>query len=218
MKRGALLTIVGLSLGLLAAMSCRRTDVRMALVDVPRMTDELQVRIVTNAALNEVVGRYDGIKHDYEIDMAKGIVRYHESRRLMSGEYRARIVARIKEVGFDAKVVEAGPNPFGPVMTRDGPIDMWPTRHTAVITVSGMKTHTHANIVVDAIAYARVGRDDPRICIQRAERRVLATYESMRLSLRNLEQAIACVGFDANAVPANLGRPDAIPYGWTPVN
>jgi len=86
-----------------------------------------------------------------------------------------------------------------------------------VIAVTGMARNTDANIVADAIAYARLGKDDPRVTAHRDTRRLVATYQGLGLSLRNIETAIACAGFRANDIPANLGRPDAVAHGWFPV-
>ena len=80
-----------------------------------------------------------------------------------------------------------------------------------------MASNTDANIVVHAIAYARLGRDDPRVEVRPNSRSVVVQYESLQLALKNIEYAIASVGFDANDVPARLGRRDAFAHGWTPV-
>jgi len=217
MRKTVLLAMIGLGVGVLAAVSCRRSDIRTAVIDVPQMADSRAIRIVTNAALDEVVGQYDDTQNRCEIDLSKGIVLYHESQNLQSPAYQRLIEARIREVGFEVRVVGSRLNPPPLVLTDDGPIQLWPNRFTAVIMVPDMKTATDANIVVDAIAYARIGGDDPRVVVKRDSRRVIATYESIRLSFSNIEYAIACVGFDANTVPANLGREDSIPHGWTPV-
>ena len=81
----------------------------------------------------------------------------------------------------------------------------------------GMKRNTDANVIIDAIAYARLGHDNPSVNVQRRPRRVVATYQSLYLGQKNIEYAIACAGFDANNTPANLGREDAVPHGWLPV-
>ena len=207
-----------LGAGLLAAVSCRRSDMRTAVVDVPQMSDATSVRIVTNAALDEVVGQYDGIQNQYEVDLTKKLVLYHESQRLLSPEYQRQIEARISEVGFKARVLNARLNPPPPVPTIDGPVQMCPNRFTAVISVPDMISNTDANVVVDAIAFARLGGDDPRIVVSQEARRLAIRYESLHLSLKNIEYAVACVGFDANNVPARLGRDDSIPHGWTPTH
>lgn len=217
MKKQWLMGVLGMCAVIAAVVACRRTDVRTVRIDVPQMNSEREIRIITNATLDEVVGRYDGIQHDYEIDLSRKLVLYHESQNLLSPDYQARIVARLREVGFTARIIDVRLNPPGLVPTEDGPVQMWPDRFTAVISVPDMTSQTSANRVVDAIGYARVGRDSPGISVRRDSRTVVATYESLRLSLKNIEYAIACVGFDANNVPGNLGRQDALPHGWTPV-
>ncbi|NQT93379.1 MAG: hypothetical protein HQ559_11510 [Lentisphaerae bacterium] len=219
MNRRILLVALGSLAVLVAAISCRRSDLRTAVVDVPGMDDARAVRIVTNATLDEVVGQFDGNKNAYEVDLSRKIVVYHESRqRLLSREYQRHIRARIAEVGFDARVIQAGLNPPPPVQTVNGLIQTWPNRFTAVISVPDMGSATDANVVVDAIAYARIGRDDPRVNVSASSRRVMAAYESIFVSLKNIEYAIACAGFDANRIPAKLGEEDALPHGWTPVS
>jgi len=80
-----------------------------------------------------------------------------------------------------------------------------------------MVTKTDANIVVDAISYARIGSDNPRVSTDADSRQVTATYNALYLADKNIEHAIACVGFDANTVPARLGEKDSVPHGWKPV-
>ena len=201
----------------MAVISCRRSDTRTAVIDVPQMSDAMAIRIVTNATLDEVVGQYDGVKNDFEVDLSRKLVVYHEGQRLMSRDYHRRLVDRIAEVGYSAQVISARFDPPTLVPTRDGPYQMWPDRHTAIISVPDMESKTDANIVVDAIAFARLGRDDPRIEVDASRGRVVASYESIRLSLKSIEHAIASAGFDANRVPAKLGHPDAPAHGWKPV-
>ena len=214
MKKRLLFVFVAVAAGWLAVVSCRQSDIRTAVIDVPQMSRDRSIRIVTNAALDEVIGRYDGKRNDYEIDLSNRTVLYHEGQRLLSPDYQRHIEARIREVGFDARVIRVGLTPPAPVPTHDGPVQMWPDRWTAVIEVREMASNTDANIVVDAIAYARLGREDPRIVVRPDSRQVVATYESLRLSEKNIECAIASAGFDANATPANLGAPDSLPHGW----
>ena len=209
--------IGALALGASAVMSCRNSDVRTVRIEVPDMIGKKAVRIVTNAALDEISGRYDRLRHGYDVDLAKGLVLYHESSALLAPPYQRRIEARIQEVGFQARVVSAGLNPSSPINTVDGPIREWPDRFTAVIAVANMMSCTDANIVVDAIAYARLGKDNDDITVDPASRVVVARYESLRLAMKNIEYAIACVGFTANDVQARLGAQDALPHGWTPV-
>ena len=217
MNKTFLLSILVLFFGVLAVVSCRRSEMRVVKIDVPQMSDERGARIVTNAALNEVVGQYDGIAHAIEIDLSKKLVLYHESERLSSPAYLRHIAERIREVGFKARILGAGLNPPPLVLDDDGLKQIWPNRFTTAISVPDMVNNTDANIIVDAIAYARLGRDDPRIAVHHGSRTLVANYQSLHLALKNIEYAIACTGFDANSTPANLGRTEAMPQGWTPV-
>jgi hypothetical protein len=199
-----------------AALACRRSDLRSAVLSVPGMEDERAVRIVTNAVLDEAVGRYDGMTHAYEVDVGRGVVLYHESGRLTQPEYQRRIVECIQEVGYEARVLTVALNPPAPVPTRKGPFQMWPGRYTAVLHVPGLKTRRDANVVVNAISYARLGGDSPRIAVDRAGKAIRVTYEGLLVSPRSLETAVACAGFAANGTPALLGAPDALAHGWEP--
>jgi hypothetical protein len=217
MKHKLNLLLLFLAAGLLAAISCRRSDLRMTTISVPQMADARSIRIVTNAALDEVVGRYDGTKNDCEVDLANSAVLYHEGQRLLSSDYQRQIEDRIREIGYEARVIRAGLNPPAPVPTGDGPIQIWPDRFTALIAIRGMKDNTDANRIVDAITYARLGTDSPRVALRAGTRKLIATYEGISLSPRNIEYAIAGVGFSANGVEAKLGAADAPAMGWTPV-
>jgi hypothetical protein len=222
MKMKTVLLAIVLVAGVAAAISCRKHDIRYAIVEVPGMTDAKSVRIATNAALHEVVGRFDGIENDTEIDLSRNLILYHESQRLMSSAYRQRIRAKVAEVGYNAHVLGARLNPPRLVdVLNDNEeyiqVQMWPNRFTAVISVPNMKSQTDANIVIDAIAFARLGRDDPRIEVDAKSRKIVATYESLNLSQRNIEHAIAYAGFDANRIPARLGQVDSVPNRWTPI-
>lgn len=218
MKKVLLFAALGLGIGITTMTACRQSDPRTMIIRVPEMADARAVRIVTNAALDEVAGRYDGITHEYEADLSKRIILYHESHRLRSPAYQRRIVARIREVGYDARFLRVGHNPPDPVPTVEGPAQMWPNRFTAAISVPGMVSNTDVNIVADAIAYARLGRDDPRIRVDPRARRLTVGYESLHQSFKNVEYAIACAGYAANGVPAKLGLTDGLPYGWIPVS
>jgi hypothetical protein len=211
------LTLIGLVAGIAGVICAPRSDVVTAVVRVPRMAGDQAVRIVTNAALDEIVGRYDGTQNDCEIDLSRSILLYHESPKLLAPAYQRRIVACLREVGFAAQVAGARLNPPAAVPTVYGPIQLWPDRFTAVISVPAMRSHTDANIVANAIAYARLGKDDPRLSVDRKTRTLTATYNSLQLALKNIEVAIACAGFEANDIPANLGAADAVPHGWRPI-
>ena len=213
-KRIALVMAI-LCVGVLATVSCRRSDIKTMTVNVPQMTTTRDVRIVTNAAIEEVVGIYERIPSTYEVDLSKKLVIYNETPRLLEPAYRNRIESRMAEVGFKGSVVSVQHNPS--VRLANGLVEGWYRRHTAVISVPDMVTKTDANIVVDAITYARMGSDDPRVSTDADRRQVTATYNALFLARKNVEQAIACVGFDANTVPARLGEKDSVPHGWKPV-
>ena len=81
---------------------------------------------------------------------------------------------------------------------------------TVSIHVPGMKNeacveHVHTSL-------RRVpGVQVDSIVIDDATRTVLVTYESLNLSLKNIEFAIADAGFDANQVPANAEAVKKLP-------
>lgn len=217
MKKLIPLILVFIGMGVLVTVPFRWSDVQTVTINVPEMAGTKDVRIVTNAALDEVVGSYDGVRNDFEVDLAKKIILYHESQRLLTREYQRQIEARIAEIGFNSRVLKAELNPPPLTPTSDGYKQLWPDRFTAVISAPDMVSTTDANVIVDAITYARLGADDPRICVDEQARRLMIRHESMSVARRNIEYAIACVGFRANDVPACLGRADSIPHGWTPV-
>jgi copper chaperone CopZ len=198
--------------------ACRRTDIRTTTVSVPEMATTQDVRIITNAALNEIIAEYDGMMHEYEVDLTKKLIVYHESSRLAHPQYRHHIEARIAEVGFKAKVQTGILNPPPLVETVDGMFQEWPGRFTSVISVPDMTSTIDANIVVDAIGFARVGRDAPLIKVNPESRTVHVTYQGMTTNKKNIEHAIALSGYSANEVQAALGRPSALPHGWKPAN
>lgn len=213
----ALAVLLAVAIGLPLASSCRRSDPRAAVIDIPGLCSARDVRIVTNAALDEVVAACDGIQHDLEMDITKGVVLYHESQALLNPDYQRRIEARLAEVGFPAKVVSVRHNPPALVPTVDGPVQTWPNRYTAAIRLSNAKTQRDANVIADAIAYARIGTDHPGIHADPTTHRLTLRYESLLLSVKNIEHAIAAVGYAANDTPAFFGNTDARPDGWRPM-
>ncbi|MCC6227434.1 MAG: hypothetical protein IT195_13660, partial [Microthrixaceae bacterium] len=217
MKRSGYISAAVVALAALALLSCRQSRTRTTDISVPGMSDAMAVRIVTNAALNEVIGEYDGTQHEVEVDLLRHIVLYHESQRVTSPAYQKDILKSLKAVGFDATVVRAGLNPSPPVPTVQGAFSVWPSRHTAEISIPGMKTRRDANVVVGAIGYARIGGDHPAVIADTAKRILHVGYESMNTAVKNIEVAIACSGFDANTIPALLGAEDAPQNGWRPV-
>jgi hypothetical protein len=83
--------------------------------------------------------------------------------------------------------------------------------------VGGLDSRRAANIVVDAIAYARLGGDSAWVQADGRARILRVRYEGIRVAPTNIENAVAGVGYAANGVPALLGAADARPNGWDPV-
>jgi copper chaperone CopZ len=73
---------------------------------------------------------------------------------------------------------------------------------TIEIYVPDMKNQSCADIVAKAVA-AIQGVQPDKTVMDMEHRTVTVTYESLVLSLKNIEFAIADVGFTANKVPAN---------------
>lgn len=212
--------IVLATLGLmLACLSCRVSRPRDTSIDVPDMRDERDVRILTNAVADEVAGQLEGVKYTFEIDVEQRLVMYHESPKLLQPEYRSAIQQRLAEVGYASRLLQArhNPPPPVPVVNSATPIQTWPYRCTAVLHIPAMTTRKDANIVVDAIGYARRGRDPNGLTMNPDTGTMHVDYESMQLSIKNLEHAIAAVGYRANSLEALLGRDDAVADGWRPV-
>lgn len=218
MRTVSVLFAIFLLVFLAATTSCRRSDMRTDRVAVPGMRDDRDVRIVTNAVLGATSELAQAIRNDCEIDVSKRLALYHEGPRLRLPQYRALLLARLNEVGYaKARILKVALNPPPLADTMDGPCQDWPDRHTAVILVPGMTDVTAANRVVDAIAFARVVSDDARIRIDRVARSLTVTHEGLWAARPNLEHAIACAGYSANAVPARLGGSDSVPDGWRPL-
>ena len=95
--------------------------------------------------------------------------------------------------------------------------ESWPTRHTAVIKLPEIKTNVAANIIVDAIGVAMSAEPRQKIVVDRYGKKLTVTYESMALSPKSIEAAIACGGHTASDILANHGRKDAVPNGWRPI-
>ena len=203
--------------GLLATLvtaACMRIEQHAVRLEVPDMAGARDIRIVTNAALNEIIGRYDGIKNDVEVDIARGLVLYHEGHRLQNEAYRRHIEECLREVGFEATFQAVRLNPPPPVPTTRGFVQMWPDRYTAVLSVPALKSCRDANVVVDAIALARTG-DHPSIAPHAPSHTLRVAYSGRALALKNVEHAIANAGYAVNGIPADLGRSDAVPGGWS---
>lgn len=201
--------LFGLSLALLNT-ACFRAETTEVSIHIPAMESDLDSRIATNAALDEVVGSLGSPKHEYEFDRNKHIVIYHEGRRLMTPLYQAQIVKSLKEVGFDARLEKAAFNPLPARRFSNGEIiNSWPDRFSVRISVPEMDTIQESNIVADALAFVRNGGDDPRVAPDPVQRRLNIVYDNVALSLKNIEEAIACTGYTANGVP-----PKNASNGW----
>lgn len=81
---------------------------------------------------------------------------------------------------------------------------------TVVISVPEMKNEACVRIVASALVNAQ--GVNPSWIVPSLERRELEVrYDSVRHSLKNLEFAVADVGFAANDVPANVAAQQALP-------
>ena len=79
----------------------------------------------------------------------------------------------------------------------------------AVIHVPEMKNKACAEVILQALARVpSVQRQSVRLDAQR--RRVTLTYDSLNMSLKNVEFAIAEAGFTANEVPASAEAAKAL--------
>jgi hypothetical protein len=190
---------------------------RTVRVHVPDTSNERDIRIITNSALEEIRGNYDGVLHQYKVDLARGLVIYHEGANLMNGAFRGRVSERLSEIGYPATFRSVGPNPLPLGHTADGkPFDSWPGRATAIISVPDMKTKQDANRIVAAISLARTG-DAPRsIQLNRDSRIVTISFNGAFSGAKNIQHAIASAGFAADEIDARYGRADAEVHNWRP--
>lgn len=195
---------------------CARDTRRTVEIRVPEMQSERDIRIVTNAALNEVVGRA-AHQHAYDICADKGVLYYYEGARLLARDYQRHIERCLREVGYEARIVAVEHRPAPAMPTPNGWLQAWPDRHAAAISIPAMKTGLDAHRVVGAIARARTGDDPLRVTPDPAAHTVRVTYDTNQLALKNLEGAIANAGYRANDTPARMGLPDSFPVGWTPI-
>ena len=206
-----LITTTASFVAILLLTACFRSETGEVTVQVPQMESELDARIVTNAALDEVVGSLTGIQYDVEVDLQNHQLIYHEGGRLLDPRYRDGLISSLQAVGLEAHIVQARFNPIQPLrLPNDEILNYWPTRCSALIAIPGMDTTTKANIAIDALAYVRNGGDDPRVITDRENREIRAVYNNVALSEKNLEEAIACIGYQANTCP-----PKDRPHGWS---
>ena len=81
---------------------------------------------------------------------------------------------------------------------------------TITIDVPGMKNGACADIVVSAIGRAHLIPRE-RIAVDLERRTVTVTYESLNLSLKNIEFTIAESGFTADTIPAVPSAVEKLP-------
>jgi hypothetical protein len=197
------------------------SDLRTVTIDIPGLDDDRAERIMTNAALNETACEFAGPRHACEVDVPRRIVLYHEGPQLLRLDYLARIQQQLKDVGFCSRILSVQHNPDPPLEIAPGifvPGTEWLDRFTAVIEIAEMTTNTSANVALSAIGRARHAGGEDALETDRRARTMTVRYRSMLLCLSDIEHAIACAGFSANDTPANLGRDDAPPYHWRPVD
>ena len=190
-------SLVALSLCLLC--SCRRHDYRVMPIHVPEMNDDQAARIAVDAVSCELV-RNDA---NFTVDRKTFTVACAAGGSLKAASARARIEDALRQVGLEGKVVGV----------QHTPTESWRDRHTATVRVSQMLKTKDVNVAVHAIARAVRG-DNKDVTLDRATRTITVKYDSLLTSLKNLEHSIANAGLQANDVPANIGKADALQHGW----
>lgn len=83
-------------------------------------------------------------------------------------------------------------------------------KRTFTVTAPGVKNEACAQRVAQALS-AVDGVDMASLRFDMAERTITLSYESLKLGKKNVEHAIAHVGFDANDVPAFAEAKAALP-------
>ena len=82
---------------------------------------------------------------------------------------------------------------------------------TVVIRVPGMHNEACVQVIRRALAPAQYGVRMDSIKVDVENRRITLDYDSMKLSLKNIEFMIAKAGFVANEVPADQKAAAALP-------
>jgi len=96
---------------------------------------------------------------------------------------------------------------------------------TVTVQVPGMKNEACAAMVADAVAWEIAGSPGERpsrqlarsfqlsgaIAVDLTNRTVRVRYDSLKMSLKNIEFAIADAGFEANNTPASKSAADQLP-------
>ena len=215
-----LLTILGVALLVGFSASCFRPDTESVTIHVPEMQSERDVRIITNAVLYEIVGRPGGpVQQNFrtQIDLPQQYVMHHASSQMISGRYRAELAAQMKAAGYESSLLTTGRNPdktFRP-NPAEPPVNTWPGRHSAVFKVPEMRTVSDANKVHHALSRVYTEMGIGLLEIDPAARKIhIRDYPARRTAIRNLEAAIANVGYAANDMPPYMGLPAAERKGW----
>ncbi|MBL7114495.1 MAG: heavy-metal-associated domain-containing protein [Kiritimatiellae bacterium] len=82
---------------------------------------------------------------------------------------------------------------------------------TVVIRVPGMHNEACVQVIRRALAPAQYGVKMDSIKVDLENRRITLAYDSMKLSLKNIEFMIVKAGFAANEVPADPKAAAALP-------
>lgn len=80
-----------------------------------------------------------------------------------------------------------------------------PAERTITVAVPQMKSQDCANRITEVFRIGRPDKVDGIVAVvpNVAAKTVDVTFESLKLSIKNVEFAIASAGFDANDIPAN---------------
>ena len=80
-----------------------------------------------------------------------------------------------------------------------------PDHRSITVSVPQMKSQDCATRIVDVFRIGRPDKVDGIVSVtpDLAAKSVVVTFESLKLSIKNVEFAIASAGFDANDIPAN---------------
>lgn len=82
---------------------------------------------------------------------------------------------------------------------------------TVVIRVPQMRSQGCVERVTDALKQARYGVKLDTLQVDLTNRTVTVQYDSMQLSIKNIEFLVAGAGFDANEVPRDAAAAEKLP-------
>ncbi|MFO7871780.1 MAG: hypothetical protein R6V03_10160 [Kiritimatiellia bacterium] len=197
-----------LALFLLAsgAASCRRHDYRLAYINVPGMKDAATAAMVYNAIAHEIERK----EPRYHVDTNKGILTcFGHVKQLRPPMVHRRIEDSLNDLRMPGKILRAKP----------APAQGFHERFAVAVQVTDMDSVVKANRAIAAVSTAvrsPQASENLRkhIAIDIDDRSVRVKYNSIELSLKNLEHAVANAGLQANEVPPRLGRETALKHGW----